>query len=296
MSFPRKSYYIILIFLSLAESTFSQEYSSSIKFPYRISYDVTYLEIGSWEAKLDIYARRDKKKQQPTLIWIHGGSVKRGSKDGSLFSLLPYLEKGFNVINLEPRLPGLTTAPAAVQNCQCALKWIYKNADKYNIDTTKLVISGGSSGGWFAIAAAMSLKTEGWDKPCPGPGQTSVAAVVNWYGNWDLADVLDGPNAKSYASGWVPLFADPMEVAKSLSPMPFDDRAVPTISIHGDADNVVPYSQSTRLHEALKAKGIAEQLVTIIGGGHGRFSRLENEEAFETIWDFLDQLGISTNY
>ena len=289
------SYIIIPFLIVIGESAFSQGYSSSIKYPYRISYDITYLKIGSWEAKLDIYARQDTQNPQPTLIWIHGGSYKRGSKEGSLFSLLPYMEKGFNVINLEPRFPGLTLAPAAVQNCQCALKWIYKNADKYNIDTTKLVISGGSSGGWFAIAAAMSLKTEDWDKPCPGPEQTTVAAVVNWAGNWDLADVLDGPNAKSYAPEWVPLFADPMEVAKSLSPLPFGDRAVPTISIHGDTDNVVPYSQSTRLHEALRAKGIAEELVTITGGGHGRFSRIENEKAFEAIWDFLDQLGISSN-
>jgi|TARA_B110001469_G_scaffold12684_1_gene12772 hypothetical protein len=56
-----------------------------------------------------------------------------------------------------------------------------------------------------------------------------------------------------------------------------------------------PYSKSTRLHEALKAKGIAEQLVTITGGGHGRFSLSENERAFEAIWDFLDQLGVSSN-
>ncbi|MFT5964875.1 MAG: dipeptidyl aminopeptidase/acylaminoacyl peptidase, partial [Flavobacterium sp.] len=108
-----------------------------------------------------------------------------------------------------------------------------------------------------------------------------------------LEDVLEGPNVKSYASGWVRNLPNPMEVAKSLSPIPFNGRAVPSISIHGDADNIVPYTQSVRLHEALKLEGIAEELVTIQGGRHGRFSLAENEKAYKAIWIFLDELGIT---
>jgi len=119
-----------------------------------------------------------------------------------------------------------------------------------------------------------------------------VAAVVNWYGNWDLADVLEGPNAKEYALAWVRGFPDPMGVAESISPLPISEgRAPPVISVHGDADAVVTYSQSIRLHAALGAAGIPEVLVTIPGGGHGGFTRRENQSAFEAIWTFLAQQG-----
>jgi acetyl esterase/lipase len=293
MNRKRKTFYLMVLFLSMALRSYSQQYSSSINSQYRIYKDITYLEMGSWKGKLDIYSRQDTQEPQPTLIWIHGGGSMRGSKEYSLFSLLPYLEKGFNVINVEHRYPGLTLAPAALQNSWCALNWIYQNAQEYNVDTTRLVISGASSGGWFAVASAMTRKFNDWDEPCPGSEQPTVAAVVNWFGNWDLADVLEGPNVKSYASGWVRNLPNPMEVAKSLSPIPFNGRAVPSISIHGDADNVVPYTQSVRLHEALKSEGIAEELVTIQGGSHGRFSLAENEKAYKAIWVFLDKLGIT---
>jgi acetyl esterase/lipase len=293
MNRKRKTFYLMVLFISMALRSYSQQYSSSINSQYRIYKDITYLEMGSWEGKLDIYSRQDTQEPQPTLIWIHGGSSMRGSKEYSLFSLLPYLEKGFNVINVEHRYPGLTLAPAALQNSWCALNWIYQNAQEYNVDTTRLVISGASSGGWFAVASAMTRKFNDWDGPCPGSEQPTVAAVVNWFGNWDLEDVLEGPNVKSYASGWVRNLPNPMEVAKSLSPIPFNGRAVPSISIHGDADNIVPYTQSVRLHEALKLEGIAEELVTIQGGRHGRFSLAENEKAYKAIWIFLDELGIT---
>jgi predicted esterase len=118
---------------------------------------------------------------------------------------------------------------------------------------------------------------------------------VNWYGNWDLADVLEGPNRKPYAPGWVLNLPNPMEVARSLSPLPIrqpDIRGV--ISIHGDADPTVPYTQSVRLHEALRDAHITEAMITIPGGRHGGFARTENQRAFATIVQFLTNLDIHT--
>ena len=57
--------------------------------------------------------------------------------------------------------------------------------------------------------------------------------------------------------------SNPMNIAKRLSPLPLKDRGVPTISIHGNADTVVPYSQSVQLSEALRKNGIKEKLITI---------------------------------
>lgn len=84
----------------------SQTYSSSIAAPYRVVTNVTYLKTGAWEAKLDIYSRTSGGGPYPTVIWIHGGDSMGGAKENSTFNLLPYMEWGWNVVNVEPRLPG----------------------------------------------------------------------------------------------------------------------------------------------------------------------------------------------
>src|SRR5262249_19185359 len=112
-----------LLLLSV-RPTLAQGYSSSIAAPYRITPDVTYLKAGAWEAKLDVYSRADSAGPQPTLIWIHGGSSMAGVKETEMFSFLPYLEWGWNVVNLEPRLPGVTLAPSILPNCLCAVRWV----------------------------------------------------------------------------------------------------------------------------------------------------------------------------
>ena len=83
----------------------------------------------------------------------------------------------------------------------------------------------------------------------------------------DLADALEPPNEKAWASTWIAGLANPAQVAKDVSPLNFIRASVPAvISIHGDADPEVPYSQSVRLHEALKRVGVSEELITIRGG------------------------------
>jgi dipeptidyl aminopeptidase/acylaminoacyl peptidase len=58
--------------------------------------------------------------------------------------------------------------------------------------------------------------------------------------------------------------------------------------IHGDADAVVPYEQSVRLHQALDAASVPNELVTIKGGAHGYYPDSEQLRAYDRIWAFLD--------
>ena len=63
----------------------------------------------------------------------------------------------------------------------------------------------------------------------------------------------------------------------------------PILSIHGDKDDVAPYSQSVRLHEALGKAKVPNQLLTIKDGGHGGFAQTDYVRSYETIWTFLRQ-------
>src|SRR5262245_59433765 len=65
---------------------------------YQVIPNITYLTASNWEAKLDIYKRRDATSPQPTLIFFHGGGWVGGSKEASQLSLVPWLEMGWNVV------------------------------------------------------------------------------------------------------------------------------------------------------------------------------------------------------
>jgi fermentation-respiration switch protein FrsA (DUF1100 family) len=66
----------------------------------------------------------------------------------------------------------------------------------------------------------------------------------------------------------------------------------PILSIQGDADPVVPYAHGTNLHEALAKTNTPNILLTIPGGGHGRFKAEERAMIYEVINTFLKQHGL----
>ncbi len=263
-------------------------FASQLQNQYRIVPNVTYLTANNWEAKLDLYLPRGVSGANPTLIYIHGGGWTGGSKEGSVLTLLPYLEKGWSVVNVEYRLARISLAPAAVEDCLCALRWVIHNAKTYDFDTNNLVVTGNSAGGHLALTTGMLPASTGLDRECPGPDPLKVSAIVNWYGITDVEDLLDGPNMKTYAVTWLASMENRREIARRVSPIHYVRAGLPpTITIHGDADPTVPYNHAVRLHAALEKAGVANQLVTIPGGHHGGFNREQTVRAYGEIEKFL---------
>jgi acetyl esterase/lipase len=95
---------------------------------YRVVPNITYLTANNWDAKLDVYQSRQSATPNPTLVYFHGGGWTGGSKEGSSLTFLPFLEMGWNVVNVEYRLAKVSLAPAAVQDALCALRWVIRNA------------------------------------------------------------------------------------------------------------------------------------------------------------------------
>ena len=60
-----------------------------------------------------------------------------------------------NTINIDYRLAEDSLAPAAVEDCRCALRWVYRHAKEYGFDTNKIVVAGESAGGHLALMTAM---------------------------------------------------------------------------------------------------------------------------------------------
>ena len=260
---------------------------------YQVFPNLTYLTASNYEAKLDIYKRRDSTSPQPTLIFIHGGGWVGGSKEQSVLSLFPWLEMGWNVVNVEYRLGRVAMAPAAVEDCLCALRYIAAQAKTYNIDTNRLVLTGESAGGHLALTTGIIPESAGLDRQCPGAPLPKVAAIVDWYGITDVVDLLDGPNRKTYAVQWLGSMPNREEIARRVSPLTYVRAGLPPVlAIQGDADPTVPYQHSVRLIEALSKVDVPNQLVTIPGGKHGGFTPEERTRIYQAIREFLAKNGL----
>jgi len=265
---------------------------------YEIRANITYATANNTPLKLDLYLPRDRSNPAPTLVFFHGGGWVAGQKEQNVLELLPYLWLGWAVVNVEYRLAGTSPAPAAVEDCRCALHWVQAHAKVFNFDASRIVLTGGSAGGHLALITGMLPANSVFDRQCPTNDsirwnsgvepQVKVAAIVNWFGITDVVELLDGPNAKHYAIEWFGSMSNREELAKALSPISYVRPGLPPIiTIHGDNDNIVPYSQALRLHAALNTAGVPNELVTIHGGGHDGFNRRELIDSFDKIKEFF---------
>ena len=106
--------------------------------------------------------------------------------------------------------------------------------------------------------------------------------------------MLAGPNARAYAVQWLGSLPNRDAVAKSVSPLTYVRAGLPPIlSIQGDADPIVPFSQNVRLNDALKKAGASSELLAIPGGGHGNFKPDERSKAYVKIREFLKANGLN---
>jgi acetyl esterase/lipase len=282
----------LLITTPAGAQTSVADWTATLANDLRVVTGVTYLRASNWESTLDVYTPRAA-GPHPTVIQIHGGGWVAGSREGTFLRALPYLEMGFAVVNISYRLGPVAEAPAAVEDTLCAVRWVVRNAKEYGFDPGRIVTTGYSAGGHLALAAGMIPASAGLDRRCPGQEPIRVAAVVNWYGITDVADLIEGPNTRSYAVEWMGSAPNRAEIARRVSPMTYVRRDLPPVlTIHGDADAVVPYAQATSFHAALQKTGATSELITIPKGGHGNFVRAEQLRATAAVRAFLTKHGI----
>lgn len=276
-------------------------YSKSIVQP-----NITYLSVNGIDLQLDAYlpARqlgRDpwvefSDERKPVLLYIHGGGWTGLNRSVRNLNFLPYVEKGWAVVNIDYRLLHQAPFPASIADCRHALNWIYENADKYKFDTARIVVSGESAGGHLALMtgfltndAALAISNQ------PIIRELKVAAVVNWFGVSDVRKIMEFWNSPSVVTNLVGDISKKDEIFQSCSPFTHINSSVPPVlTIHGDADQVVPFSQATLLHEALNQCGVKNELHVVKGKQHGDFDEVEMSENFRTIWKFLDEVGINS--
>ncbi len=298
-------YPLLVLSFALAASAQSNDvtnFAATLSNHYRVYPDITYRTANNVPLKLDVYQPVHSAQPTPVLVRIHGGGWVEGRKEENTYEFLPFVQTGWAVVNVEYRLGRVSLAPAAVEDCRCALHWVFANAAKYNFDVHRVVTFGGSAGGHLALTTGMLPHSAGFDRTCRAgeasawvaeggtAGDPPVAAILNWFGITDVADMLRGPHARGYAIEWIGAQPNADELARQLSPLTYVRKGMPPVfTVHGDSDKLVPYEQAVRLHKALDAAGVPNQLMTIPGGGHGGFTDEQTLQIFTAIRAFLDK-------
>ena len=224
---------------------------------------------------------------RPILVWIHGGGWVAGDKAAEVPQLIPYLERGWNVVNVNYR-QGPGTAPQAVDDVMCAYQRVIEIVEASDIPTDQVVVSGASAGGHLALLVGM-LNSDG-NHPCTTTSPPK--AVVNWFGITDIEAVQEFLSETrpegNYAAAWIGNAAKVNEISSQYSPLFLvTENTPPIITVHGDVDTVVPYEQASALHESLST---TNRLITIEDGNHSGFSDAQYRDAFQAIFQFIDDL------
>lgn len=262
---------------------------------YSVTPNVVYRTTGGVDLRLDLYLPRRATAPVPTLVYFFGGGWVVGSKDRAVMRLLPWLAKGWAVVNVDYRLARTALAPAAVEDARCALAWVFDHAKEHRFDSTRVVTAGHSAGGHLALMAGMAPRAAGFERECVGSApMPAVAAIVNWYGPTVVDPRDDVPPEQSFTVRWLGNQHDRDAIARRVSPLTWvRPGAPPVITVHGDSDGTVPYAAATALKEALDRAGVINELVTIVGGGHGVWPMAEWVRAEEAVDRFLRSRGLA---
>jgi len=287
--------------LTLTTCAFAQEVSdgskvvdgSAVRTPagYTTILDKTYVQVGDWQGKMDLYLPPKSKAPSPVVIKIHGGGWTHGSKvsPGGI-----YFKMGFALVNVEYRFTQAATAPAAIEDSRCALKYVIQHAAELNIDPHRIVLQGGSAGGHLVLMTGLLGNDRRFDSNCPGNPDMSVAAIVDDYGPTDFTQASWSVSSRNKSVlGWLGTHVNDEEFKASVSPVTYiQPNSPPVLVVHGALDHSVPMEQSDVLEQKLKAAGVKTEILVVPGAGHGKFTREQDALEDEHIESFLKSIHL----
>lgn len=186
--------------------------------------------------------------------------------------------RGYTVFAVRPGSRTRYTLDEMDQHLKTAIRFIKAHASDYAIDPDRLGLTGASAGGHLATRAALTAEPASSDATNPlARFDTTVKAVGVFFPptdflNWQDERMADRTllTALLYPVGTTSVDDEELRVrAGRASPLQHVARTdVPFLVIHGDADPLVPISQSRRFVSALQAAGASAELMVKPGGAH----------------------------
>jgi hypothetical protein len=158
-----KIFSIILIAIS-GILIFSFLYKPVVQYTETIYRDISYKNIEGENVYLDVFLPVKRLyRKNPVVVFFHGGSWVSGQKEyivefATTVDILR--EQGYAVISAGYRFADdIHKYERTINDCTDAMRWVVKNADKYDFDINKIGTMGFSSGAHLALMAGLAADT-----------------------------------------------------------------------------------------------------------------------------------------
>jgi len=227
--------------------------------------------------------------KRPVLMQVHGGPEAQ-SKLGWR-GRLNYLVQELGVAVLEPNVRGSSgygktflklddgrLREDSVKDMGSAIDWM---ATQPELDAGKVIVSGGSYGGYMALAASVRLA----DRIA---GAASTVGISNFVTFLERTESYRRDLRRAeYGDEREPAMR---EFLTSISPLNLSDNITkPLLVIQGKNDPRVPWTESEQIVRRLQSRGKPVWYLLAANEGHG-FARRENADyQFATLIKFIEQ-------
>lgn len=239
--------------------------------------------------RMDVYLPANRTAASTkVLIMIHGGGWYLGDKAdmNEYVNVLKSRLSDYAVFNINYRLaafPSTNTFPTQENDVKAAVDFALGKAGEYRFNTEKLAVLGASSGGHLALQQSYRYTTP------------KVKAVVDYFGPTDMVALYNSYTSQPQTQlgiqalmGGTP--ATNPTLYQTSSPLTWTTSNVPpTLILHGTADPIVPYAQSTALKAKLDGVGVSAKLITYAGAGHGDWNAATFEDSYQQVINFLKE-------
>ncbi|WP_010581908.1 alpha/beta hydrolase [Schlesneria paludicola] len=262
-----------------------------------------------WGTALTMDVFTPKQANGAAIVFVVSGGWYSAHEAINLAFAKEFLDRGYTVFAVVHGSQPKFTIPEVLEDLNRAVRFIRSNAEKYQIDPSRIGICGASAGGHLSLMLGTAGSSGNPDAKDPVDRASSrVQAVACFFPPTDFLNygtqgeiALGRGILKDYRApfdfheydkktkAFVPITdeARVLEIGKLISPVNHvtsDDP--PTLIIHGDADKLVPIQQAEIIIEKLKSVGVASELVSKKGRDHG-WPEIGSD--FKTLADWFDK-------
>jgi acetyl esterase/lipase len=215
-------------------------------------------------SKKGVLAIPNSGKNFPILIFFPGGGYTSATIGDNPFALVDLYEalhcnRGkIAVAKFTYRLAPKNRWPAQLEDAIAAVKKIREIASQHNLDSDNIIIMGHSAGAHLALMTGLQSPSVFGNNFSGFRGIINYSGITNFQVN--NATILNiaknlGLNTKDKK-----IKASPLSILKVSSP--------PIFTLHGKADNVIPFGQAEQLVNKMVVKKVKGAFLPVENGNH----------------------------
>jgi acetyl esterase/lipase len=147
---------------------------------YQSELDIVYSTVDGKDLKLNAILPVEATNPAPAMVDIHGGWFYGGGpavRFNQIGGWQSFTNHGLALFSIQYRLGKNGGFPENIRDCRNAIRFIRKNAKRFNIDPNRIDVTGGSAGGYLSLMVAMV--PEDFNDGGPTPGLEGVSAGVS---------------------------------------------------------------------------------------------------------------------